>query len=260
MFTIIKGGCFSRHASDFHMQRPNGLPYFVLLLIKSDAEITIADKTHLCKPDSALFLRPGIPYSYYNPKGEYIDDWLHFTCSEEDLLLFPEELFYQSFPVQNARQLTTYIQQILWENNYTEPKNRDFYVDSLFRVLLKHLTEDFLDKPDTAYTPYRYKLQNIRLELHSAPYNKYTAESFSKRLGISTSYFQTLYKSMFHIPFQADIINMRIEYAKELITCTNQPFEQIAESCGYANEVHFYRQFLAKTGMTPGDYRKNYSS
>ena len=52
---------------------------------------------------------------------------------------------------------------------------------------------------------------------------------------------------------------MRIEYAKELIISTNLPLEHIAYSCGYSNEVHFYRQFLSKTGMTPGDYRKNYT-
>ena len=32
-------------------------------------------------------------------------------------------------------------------------------------------------------------------------------------------------------------------------------FEQIAYTSGYTNEIHFYRQFKKKTGMTPGEYR-----
>ena len=260
MFTVHKGGCFSKHSKDFIMNRPNGLPYYVLLLIKTDAQITLAEKTHYCKPDSVLFIRPNTPYSYKNPYGEYVDDWLHFSCDSEDLLLLSDQLFTRSFPVNNARLLTTYIQQMLWENTFTPAAERDFYVDSLFRILLQHILKDFYSDTVTEYNPYRYKLQKLRLELASAPYKKHTAAEYAKLLGISTSYFQAQYKSLFGIPFQSDIINMRIDYAKELITGTGLSLEQVAYSCGYASEVHFYRQFLSKTGMTPGDYRKIYSA
>ncbi len=256
MFTVLKGGCFSRHSSDFFMNRPNGLPYHVLLLIKTNAEITLDGVTHHCTPDSALLIRPGTSYSYKNPAGDYMDDWIHFTCDKQDLALFSEELFQQSFPVNNVRLLTTYIQQMLWENTFMPENEKDFYVDSLFRILLQHITGDFYNRKVEEYNPYRYKLQKVRLELAAAPYKKYTAAEFAERLTISTSYFQALYKSMFDIAFQADIINMRVEYAKELITGTDFPLEQIAYSCGYSSEVHFYRQFQQRTGMTPGDYRR----
>ncbi len=259
MFTVIRGGCFSRHSSDFIMQRPNGLPYYLLLIIKTDSEITVDGNHHHCKPDSALLIRPNTPYSYHNPNGEYIDDWLHFNCQPEDIADLEDTMFHRSFSIRNARLLTTYIQQILWENNFTEPETKEYYVDALFRILLRHIRTDFQSGTAAEYNPYQYKMQKIRLELAAAPYRKYTAREFAERLEISASYFQTLYKSLFGIPFQADIINMRVDYAKELILCTNAPLEQIACSCGYTNEVHFYRQFLAKTGMTPGDYRKIYS-
>ncbi|MBO5352478.1 MAG: helix-turn-helix domain-containing protein [Lachnospiraceae bacterium] len=260
MFTVIRGGCFSRHSSDFVMQRPNGLPYYVLLIIKSCSEITINGSQQTCRPDSFLLIRPNTPYSYKNPNGEYIDDWLHFHCQPEDMEILEEGMFHQSFPICNTRLLTTYIQQILWENNFSEQDEKEYYVDSLFRILLRHVCSDFHSDAVPDYNPYQYKLQKIRLELSAAPYKKYSAGEFAEQLKISTSYFQSLYKTLFGIPFQADIINMRVDYAKELILCTDIPLEQIAYSCGYTNEVHFYRQFLSKTGMTPGDYRKIYSS
>ncbi len=77
-------------------------------------------------------------------------------------------------------------------------------------------------------------------------------------LEINPSYFQCLYKQFFNVAFQSDIINIRIDYAKELITSTTMTLEQIAYACGYSNEVHFYRQFLSKVGMTPGEYRNTY--
>lgn len=260
MFTVYKGGCFSRHPKDFFMDRPNGLPYYVLLLIKTDAVINLNGETHICTPDSILLIPPNTPYSYKNPAGEYMDDWIHFSCDSEDKLLLSEQMFFKSFPVNNARLLTTYIQQLLWENTFTPEQERDFYVDSLFRILLQHIIQDFYSDTVTEYNPYRYKLQKVRLELAAAPYKKYSAAEYAERLGISTSYFQAQYKALFGIPFQADLINMRVDYAKELITGSSLPLEQIAYSCGYASEVHFYRQFFSKTGMTPGDYRNLYTS
>lgn len=260
IFTVIRGGCFSRHSADFIMQRPNGLPYYLLLIIKSDSELHIDGREQICKPNSVLLIKPDTPYSYKNPNGEYIDDWIHFSCQSEDMEYLTEDMFHRIFPITNTRLLTTYIQQILWENNFAKTEVRDYYVDSLFRILLRHIYDDFQNENAGEYNPYRYKLQNLRLQLQSTPYQKHSAADCAKDIGISTSYFQYLYKQFFKTSFQADMINMRVDYSKELITCTTLPLEQIAHSCGYTSEVHFYRQFLAKTGMTPGEYRTIYST
>ena len=127
------------------------------------------------------------------------------------------------------------------------------------KIVINHITYDFHNKSTDSNHYYKYKFQKIRLDIQAAPYKKYTAKDIADNIGISSSHFQLLYKNFFGISFQADIINMRIDYSKELITSTNMPQEQIAYSCGYSSEVHFYRQFLSKTGMTPGAYRKLYS-
>ncbi len=259
MFSIIRGGCFSRHSSDFKMERPGGLPYYVLLIIKSYCELYIDGKQQLCKPDSVLIIKPDTPYSYHNPNGEYIDDWLHFSCTDKDIEFLDYNIFNKSFNITNTRLLTTYIQQLLWEHNFCESEFKDYYVDSVFKILLQHICDDFKKDTKKDYNPYKYKFQRIRLDIQATPYKKYTAGEIAESLGISASYFQYLYKVIFDISFKTDIINMRIDYSKELITSTVLPLEQVAYACGYSNEVHFYRQFLAKTGMTPGEYRKIYS-
>ncbi len=258
MFSIIRGGCFSRHSAGFIMERPNGLPYYVLLIIKTCAEFDIDGSHIICKPNSALLIKPNTPYSYKNPNGEYIDDWLHFTCCADDLSAYQNITFHTCFPINNESILTSYLQQMLWENHFSLSPSKASYVDTLFRLLFNHIYEDFNTNQIEEYHPYRYKLQKIRLEIQAAPDKKYSAQDFAARLKISVSYFQYLYKLFFHISFRADIINMRIEYAKELIITTNLPLEQIAYASGYTSEVHFYRQFLSKTGMTPGKYRNTY--
>lgn len=258
MFSVIRGGCFSRHSLGFTMERPHGLPHYVLLIIKTYAELDIEGIHKTCKPNSALLIKPDTPYSYKNPHGEYIDDWIHFTCTTDDLSKYDASIFHNGFPINNTGVLTTYIHQMLWENHFSVSPSKESYIDTLFRLLLNHIYEDFNTTAIEEYNPYRYKLQRLRLEIQAAPYRKYTAEEIAADLKISASYFQYLYKLFFDISFHADIINMRIEYTKELITTTDLPLEQIAYSSGYSSEVHFYRQFLSKTGMTPGEYRHTY--
>ncbi|WP_408637504.1 helix-turn-helix domain-containing protein [Novisyntrophococcus fermenticellae] len=43
---------------------------------------------------------------------------------------------------------------------------------------------------------------------------------------------------------------------KTILHNTDMSVEKIADICGYSSEVHLYRQFCQKTGMTPKDYRK----
>lgn len=258
MFSVIRGGCFSRHSSDFIMERPHGLPYYVLLIMKTYAELNIEGIHKTCKPNSALLIKPDTPYSYKNPNGEYIDDWIHFTCTFDDLSEYDTAIFHTGFPVNNTGILTTYIHQILWESQFSVSPSKENYVDTLFRLLLNHIYEDFNTNAIEEYNPYRYRLQRLRLEIQASPYRNYTAKEIAGNLKISTSYFQYLYKLFFDISFHADVINMRIEYAKEFITTTDLPLEQIAYASGYSSEVHFYRQFLSKVGMTPGEYRNTY--
>lgn len=257
MFSIIRGGCHERHDKNFILNRPNGLPYFILLIIKTPSMININGSHQYCFPDSALIISPNTPYSYNNPDGEYIDDWLHFECN--DYNYFDASMLNVPFPINNSRLLTTYIQQILWENNYGNDSIKKDTIDALMKIVINHITYDFQNKITDSNNYYKYKFQKIRLDIQAAPYKKYTAKDIADNIGISSSHFQLLYKNFFGISFQADIINMRVDYSKELITSTNMPQEQIAYSCGYSSEVHFYRQFLSKTGMTPGAYRNLYS-
>ena len=89
----------------------------------------------------------------------------------------------------------------------------------------------------------------------SRPEKNFTPAELAAVLNVSHSYFQALYKEFFGVPFKTDLIHMRLDYARDLISETNLTLEQIALMSGYNNEIHFYRQFKAKTSMTPKEYR-----
>ena len=52
------------------------------------------------------------------------------------------------------------------------------------------------------------------------------------------------------------ITDKRIHAAKELLSDTKTPISQVASEVGYDNYSYFTKIFKEKTGVSPGDYRK----
>ena len=100
------------------------------------------------------------------------------------------------------------------------------------------------------------ELRRLRRELRKAPELDWSLGELAKRLNISKSYVQKLYKTHFGISYMDDLIDARISMAKQLLQTTDLQVTEIAEICGYHNDVHFMRQFKNKTGLSPSEYRK----
>ncbi|NLL76074.1 MAG: helix-turn-helix transcriptional regulator [Clostridiales bacterium] len=260
MIKIITGGIYTRHNTNFCINRPQGFPHYVLLIIKSQARLTISDKDYKIMPDSALVICPNTPYYYDNPDGEYINDWLHFDIVNDKAIdtidFLPLEILNCPFPVRNGPAITSYIHKILWENSYSSETIKRDNIQLLFTIILNHLRSSYNSRKTRAYSPYLYKLQQLRLSLQASPATAITAREASSKLGISLSYFEHLYSDLFGVSYHKDVIAARIDYAKELLLGSDLTTAKIGFACGYNSEVHFFRQFKAITGMTPAAYRE----
>lgn len=259
MFTITAGGTNARHSASFFMSRPKGLKSHVLLFVKTRAQFFISGAAFTVSPNSVLFIKKETPYQYRSTDGEYTDDWLHFSCADKETFascLF-DIPFHSPISISNPAKFTLYIQQLLWENTYTPDGFKQENVDLLFQVLLNTVRLSILEsKNPQPYSPYHTRLQRLRLTILAEPYKQYSPSMLAASMGISPSYFQHLYTELFGISFRADLIGLRIEYAKDLIANTNLTMVEIAELCGYNSEVHFYRQFKKYAGMTPAACRQ----
>lgn len=257
MITVLNGGVATAHPSTFRMSRPKGLHNYVILIVRSEGEFLIDQNAFTVTPGHAVILTPGTPYYYSNPNGTYMDDWIHFTLSPCTTL--SDKLPINTpFLLSNTELFTFLIKQMLWEQSYCDPMLRKETIDALFLILCNHLIMAAKKTaPDqTLSMPYQEQLQFIRLNLSSELPNRPTIENYAAKLGISSSYFQHLYTKTFGISFQKNLIRIRVEQAKYYLTTTDLTLSQIAEVCGYTNEVHFYQQFKQSTRMTPARFRK----
>ena len=83
-------------------------------------------------------------------------------------------------------------------------------------------------------------------------------DEICKRMNLSRSHVQHLYKAFFGTSVTADIQSSRVEHAKYLLSATNMTVCGIALSCGYNNDTHFMRIFKKRTNMTPSEFRDQF--
>lgn len=253
---ILRGGCASKHDKSFVMSRPNGQDNYVILLLRSKGTYLINDIPYHVYPGHTIIIAPRTPYRYHDPAGNYSDDWIHFQFEEGEAL--PNSLRCNvPFLLADFETCATLIRQLLWEHTYTSSVYAAENINALFSVLFNHLSAAYHSQENIeSGNRYLQSFKLLRLQMQSTLADDHSINKHSAEFCISTSHFQHLYSQFFGISFQNDLIRMRIANAKTLLQETNFSMETIAEACGYANCVHFYRQFKQIEGTTPANYRK----
>lgn len=127
-------------------------------------------------------------------------------------------------------------------------------LDNIMTEMITRLNEKRFCK---RISDYAAVLAELRLEIRVNPQFDWNSDSIADEYGISKGYFMKLYKAQFGITFTDDLINVRLDKARNLLKSTNMRLAEIADNCGYNNIYHFMRQFKKKFGVTAMNYRNN---
>lgn len=78
----------------------------------------------------------------------------------------------------------------------------------------------------------------------------------ARRAHLSPSRFAAVFRQRFGLSPGRYFLRVRIGYAMDLLRSTDLPLQQIAESCGFADEHHFSKAFKRLVQVSPGAYRR----
>lgn len=94
-----------------------------------------------------------------------------------------------------------------------------------------------------------------------AHYNEdITLEDTAREVGLSPSYFSSVFKNEAGNGFVAFLNEIRIAKSKELLKTYNIPISEVSGAVGFVDQSYFSRVFKAIVGVSPGAFRKgNYS-
>ena len=195
MYTVSRGGYNARHVKPFVMSKPSGLKNYLFLIVKSAARFYIGEDQFDVASGCAIIISPGVPYQYHDLGEDYKNDWLYLQSKDPEFETKYGVLMNRPIKLGNTIQFTQYIQHILWEKNYATEKYRNVNVSMLIQTMLnKLLQENELSYPIQSYSPYASRLRELRLMMQSQPSRNYTPEELANLVGLSSSYFQFLYR------------------------------------------------------------------
>lgn len=258
MISIIQCGYASRHRLPVNIIKKEGVPNYVLLLVRTAAFFDLNNSQIDTEPNTFVLYNKNAYRHYGSLTPSYDDDWIHFDLSGNDALL--EQLhipFDTPICLPNMPVLSHYVYLIVKERHTSGPNSPQIQ-DALMRALLYNLDGQLaLLTSRGSGCKYDQQLNDLRSRIRNAPHEKWTIETMAKSVHMSPSYFQHLYKELFGVPCMQDVIQARLDRAKFYLDTTDMAIQSVSVICGYDNELHFMRQFKKFEGMRPSEYRNS---
>lgn len=234
------------------MNRPNGLNEYVFLHFLTPVELLLHGEIHQLAANSCLIYNVGTP-QWFTCQEPMRHNWIHLAGDVPEAL---ERLSLKTdtiYHLQNPKFITQLTRDIESEFLSQFPLYEEMAKAKL-QTLLLMLSRSCNNNNNEVLTR---RLNELRQHLIADPKHPWGVEEMAAHVGLSTSYFQTVYKRCFRISPVEDLIRIRIDTAKFLLSNGSMPVFEIAEELGYQSESHFCRQFKQRTGISAGEYRAN---
>ena len=107
---------------------------------------------------------------------------------------------------------------------------------------------------------YSKELKNVISYIDSNIENKITVDDLSKKLLISPSHFERIFKMHTGMSLMDYISSNKIYQIKKLLLENEFTLNQISEKFNFCDTSYLCRFFKKKTGMTPSEYKKSYKN
>lgn len=150
--------------------------------------------------------------------------------------------------------------ELEWKDSSAEEMIRTYVKQIIIRATRnwkkQHLNNDTIKIPDSEL--YVFRDFSRYLEIHFR--EKHNVADYAELLHIAPKTLTHKFKNLnIDSPNQL-IINRILLEAKRLLFYTDKPVKEIAYDLGYEDPAYFNRLFTNKTGNTPSNFKKNYSS
>ena len=101
----------------------------------------------------------------------------------------------------------------------------------------------------------RSEFDRLRLEMYNNPSFSWNINIMAAKLQLSRSRFSVLYRQLYNTSPMEDLITSRIDRAKYLLSTSDLTVSCVSGEAGYNTVEHFTRQFKARTGVSPLEFR-----
>lgn len=236
------------------INRPLGSGDYLFLIVNTEMRILLNGREQTMYPGACIFFTPGHPQVYWAVE-KFTNSFVHFSMDEAFSLSkygIPEnELFYPN----NHERIEQILLRIYRENLEKMPHfedMQDFLMQELFIECTRQLS--IAPKPEAGNYDLFLEFRNARFTILSNPGRDWNVENMAALMNMGSSQFYNYYHKFFGKSPKAELLEVRIEQAKFLLTNENLSVKQVANQCGFNNLSHFTRYFSKECGVSPSKY------
>ena len=126
----------------------------------------------------------------------------------------------------------------------------------LLALITENASQDLPELPGENSDGQLYIKSAVNLLINSGKRN-IRVEDVAHAIGISRSYFTSIFRREMKVSPQEFLMNFRMERARGLLRYTDRPVGEIAEEVGYADSMSFSKAFKKRFHMTPSEFRNS---
>lgn len=239
--------------------RPDGRKDYQLIIVLAGEALFKYQGQDIClKSDEAILLPPHIKNHYYFYSNSNII-WIHFTGTSVDKILAEYSLEgYMKYCVSDAEDFLWHAEKIIEEfqlKHIGYMNNCNASLLNILTLLKRKIDNRINSASDSFVSEIAMILEDMRI--HFAE-NKGIAE-FAKMCNLSTSRFAHVFAQIVGTSPYKYLLNLRIRQGKYLLINTNLSILDIAKSVGYDDPLYFSRIFKKYEGLSPTQFKKQYS-
>ena len=222
--------------------------YHLLLVNGGELEVCHGDNTQLLNKGDFVIYKPQ-ERQFYKSKTSAASLWLHFggTATEEILASFELEsgIYKSDYSISVFESYASLIRQ------FNQPNLKKLANGALL-TLLAHISYA-VHNISTAESS--ESISEILTYINMNYNKKLTIDDLSKKAGYSKSRFSHLFSRLLQTTPLSYQKNIRLTNACELLSGSDHSIGDVAQSCGFDDQLYFCRVFKKKYGISPSEYR-----
>ena len=230
--------------------RPQGSGDYLFLLLKTPMKVYQEDGMQITGENACILYTPG-QMQHYQAVQKFRNSYLHFSAQEnlaEYFQLPQNQVFYPQNPEEIEEIIRQLQQEYITRGSHTEAM-QGALICQLLVTAARGLEEGQRHNPEEEGLYQNF--QALRMEMLRHYEKHWTTEQLCNRINLEKSQFYAYYKKFFHSTPHNDLIQVRLDKARNLLTNEALPIQQVALSCGFTNMSHFSRYFKRQCGCSP---------
>lgn len=237
--------------------RPGGSGDYLFLLLKTPMKFYIGGELALSRENACILYTPQTMQDY-EAVQKFRNSYIHFLCSEDLSGHFGipvNTLFYPG----NSDEIDDYIRKIQEEriaSGLFAEEKECYLLNEMFISIARAMAREHTV---TVENRELYEIfLSLRLEMLRSYEKPWTTEELCSRVNLEKSQLFACYQRFFQSTPHADLLSVRLEKAKNLLTNEALPISLVARQCGFSDLTHFSRYFKKECGCSPREYARKW--